>query len=98
MARDRMVTRTVKGTEYYVTMCDTLKSEVHTVNCTVNSAVKGKELDKAIKAILETPTDKVVIYTALGETEILYGMTEAEFIKQAKILPPRTKSEVEVDS
>ena len=56
------------------------------------SVVKARE--KAIKA--SVPDGKMFVsVTGQTITETLYGMSEVEFIKLAKVLPPRTAKETE---
>jgi hypothetical protein len=90
MARVSMVTRTIVTTEVEV-LCmniETLQVEPHTVT------LLGGESDdltmlKGVKSQIESETLKPVHITSSKEVETLYGMTEAEFISVAKVLPPR---------
>lgn len=92
MARERMVTRTI--TEYNVTaMCvDTLKAELsdHVVTLTGDYKDNSEMLD-AIQKVYNTDTFKVVSIKSVSIEEKLYGMPELDFIKFAKLLPPRAK-------
>lgn len=54
-----------------------------------------EKLLKKTKEVLETETLKPVHVVDKEEIETLYGMTEQEFIKHAKILPPRSLSSEE---
>ena len=90
MARQRMVTRTVM-----VTKVEVICLNVQTVETTIETyEISGtftsdKEVLKALKKEHETDTFKVVAIQELVENEVLYGMAETEFIKLAKVLPPR---------
>ena len=91
MARERMVTRTIVSVEYSVLVVDMSTLKAETINVTIPSAdtMTDKARDKAIKENI--PTGKT--FTAVMDSkkvEELYGMTEAEFMKMAKKLPPRT--------
>lgn len=95
MARERMVTRTVE-----VTVAEVMCLDVTTAEVTIQSfELSGKfasndEILKAVKKVNETETFKPVAVQKTDVNEILYGMPEIEFIKLAKVLPPRgTKAE-----
>ena len=94
MARERMVTRTV-----LVTTATAMCVEVNTCEVKINDyEISGTFSDneqalKTLKKLYETETFKVVAVQALKENEILYGMSELDFIKQAKVLPPRGSKE-----
>lgn len=96
MARERMVTRTV-----VVTKCEALCVDVTTVETTVNSYdlcgnySTVNDALKALKKAYETETFKVVVIQKMTENEVLYGMPELDFIKQAKVLDPETRKVVE---
>ena len=90
MARERMVTRTVS--EYEVT---TLCVNVKTIECGYNTVrISGTiPQDKILPYIQKHFDDEFVKSVAVVSTvsrETLYGMPEQEFIKLAKVLPPRT--------
>ena len=94
MSRERMVTRTVFSTNYNVMVVNMESKSVESITVTIPSAdtMTDKAREKAIKAMI--PEGKTFV-TITGETtsETLYGMTEAEFIRLARVLPPRTKTE-----
>lgn len=91
MARIRMVTRTVDVTVTKV-MClnmDTMQGEVCTFE--VSGLYDNSEaIIKAIKKQYETDTMKPVAVVDTEIKQVLYGMSEQDFIKLAKILPPRS--------
>lgn len=94
MARERMVTRTV-----YTTTVDVLVINIETTEVGIKSFVLGQNMVKDEKTMLnnsqkmldETGTTnwKCVAIKNIKEEEILYGMTEQDFLKYAKVLPPR---------
>lgn len=92
-----MVTRTVVVTSVEV-MClnvETASVEIKTFDVSGVFADNDTAL-KAIKKVYETDTFKCVAVQGMTENEVLYGIPEIEFIKLAKVLPPRgTKSEQE---
>ena len=94
MARERMVTRTVVTVNYTVMVVDTGSNTVENVTVSIPSgdALTDKAKDKAIKASL--PEGKLFVQVvSQTTTEVLYGMSESDFIRLAKVLPPRTQVE-----
>lgn len=95
MGRERMVTRTVS-----TTTVDVLVINIETAEVGTKSFVLGQNMVKDEKTMLnnaqkmlddETGTTfwKCVAIKNLKEEETLYGMTEQDFLKYAKVLPPR---------
>lgn len=95
MARERMVTRTVSTTTVDVLVINIETAEVYT-----KSFVLGQNMVKDEKTMLnnaqkmlddETSTSlcKCVAIKNIKEEETLYAMTEQDFLKYAKVLPPR---------
>lgn len=94
MARERMVTRTVELCEAHIMALDTTTAKVETLVCEIGGGLtEEKAILKAAKKIYETATYKLVAVQSITVKEILYGMSEIDFIKHAKVLPPRTKTE-----
>lgn len=90
MARERMVTRTVKVTAFDVMTVNLASKQVECITIEIPSvdSLTDKALTKSITECV--PADhKYVMHTEVSETEVLYGMPEADFIKIAKVLPPR---------
>lgn len=95
MARERMVTRTVS-----TTTVDVLVINIETAEVGTKSFILGQNMVKDEKTMLynaqkmlddETGTTnwKCVAIKNIKEEETLYGMTEQDFLKYAKVLPPR---------
>lgn len=95
MARERMVTRTVSTTTVDVLVINIVTAEVGT-----KSYILGQNMVKDEKTMLnnaqkmlddETGTTiwKCVAIKNIKVEETLYGMTEQDFLKYAKVLPPR---------
>ena len=95
MARERMITRTVSTTTIDVLVINIESAEVDT-----KSFVLGQNMTKDEKTMLnnaqkmlddETGTSlwKCVAIKNIKEEETLYGMTEQDFLRYAKVLPPR---------
>ena len=96
MARERMITRTVVSVNYDVMVVDMESKTVETITLSIPSGdtMTDKAREKAIKASI--PEGKMFVsITAQSVTETLYGMSEVEFIKLAKVLPPRAAKETE---
>lgn len=95
MARERMVTRTIVTTDVSVLCVNIESSEVKTITF-VLSATEVKDEKKMLSSaqylldeIEGNKTWKAVAVKDCKEQETLYGMTEQDFIKYAKVLPPR---------
>lgn len=96
MARVRMVTRTVVVTVVEVMCVDVTTAQVQINEIEVSGSYTDNEvLLKAIKKQHENDSFKCVAVQSATEKEVLYGMEEIEFIKLAKVLPPRSKTETE---
>ena len=97
MARERMVTRTVTLTKGLalcmdINTCETVVKEIELSGDLPTADV----ILKKAKKVYETDTFKVVTVRDIVEQEVLYGMPEQDFIKLAKVLPPRgTKTDIE---
>ena len=90
-----MVTRTVVVTTVEVMCLNVETAGVEINGYTISGTFTDNETAlKAVKKLHETNTYKCVAVQGMEETEILYGMSEIDFIKLAKVLPPRgTKAE-----
>lgn len=96
MARVPMVTRTIVTTKANVMCLDVQVGEPFNKEVIVPRTYKDNEtLLKKVKPMIETDTVKAVHIVDSEEIETLYGMTEQEFIKYAKVLPPRDSKEVD---
>lgn len=96
MARIKMVTRTVDITVVKV-MClnmESMQGEVCTFEVT-GLHENNDIIMKLVKKLYETDTLKPVAVVDTEIKEVLYGMTELDFIKLAKVLPPRTGNKEE---
>lgn len=92
MARTPMVTRTITATKANVMCLEVQKGEPCNISVTVPRTYKDDEtLLKVVKPLIEldNPGVKAVYVTGKDIIETLYGMTEQEFMKYAKALPPR---------
>ena len=87
MARERQVTRTINTTDFTVIVMDTATMTGETMVVSIPSAdtMTDSKLDKALRSAV--PTGKLFVSVAGKEKrEVLYAMSEAEFIKLAKVV------------
>lgn len=94
MARERMVTRTVVTTmvDVLVININTAETGTKTFVLTQNMVKDEKTMLNNAQVMLENECGemcKAVAIKNIKEEETLYGMTEQDFLKYAKVLPPR---------
>ena len=94
--RERFVTRTIVTTEYVCMTVNMETKQVEEISVSIPSAdsLSDKAKEKVIKATLP-PMNTFVQVMAEKETKQLYGMSEVDFLKYAKLMPPRTTGEFE---
>ena len=98
MARKRMVTRTVTGTEAEIQIVTISASEITTIKHTVGGEFTDNDkLLKAIKKEVETEDIKVLQILTTTKIDKCYGMLESDFIKLAKELDPETRKALETE-
>lgn len=91
MARIPMVSRTITTTKVTLLCVNVKDGESENMVVTVPRTYKDDEkLLKVIRPMYETDELKLVHVLNKETQETLYGMTEADFIKNAEVLPPRT--------
>ena len=91
MARAPMVTRTIKTTNVTLMCVDTETAEVFNKDIVLPRTFDDDNaILKAAKKQHENDTTKVVAVVHSTTEETLYGMSEADFIANARPLPPRT--------
>lgn len=90
MARVKMVTRTMEKTTAEVMTLNIDTAEVSTMTFEVIGKYTDIELLSKLKDLYETDNVKLVHIVANNLKEILMGMSEEDFAKYAKELPPRT--------
>jgi hypothetical protein len=91
MAREKMVTRTIDITEGTFMCMDVCKCEtlVRTIDINGKFVNKNDLLNRA-KELYELEDFKIVFVQSMNYKEVLMGMSEIDFIRHAKVLPPRT--------
>lgn len=96
MARVPMVTRTITTTKVTALCLNVETAEPFNKTVTLYGAFKdGRVVMREVKKLIDSGTEKAVYIADSEEIETLYGMTEQEFIENAKVLPPRVKKEQE---
>lgn len=96
MARVPMVTRTIPTTVVNVFCVNTEDRSTFEQSITLPRTYKDEvKMMKAIEKVLDGEPIKAVSITGYEVQETLYGMTEADFIKAASVLPPRTANKDE---
>lgn len=96
MARIPMVTRSFKVTKVNVLCLDVIKAEPF--NQLVVLPTTYKDTDKLMKAVRkEVDNDNVKAVHIVDTTveDVMYGMTEQEFINHARLLDPTTRKSIE---
>lgn len=94
MARERMVTRTVITTnvDVLVINIDTAETCIKSFALSQNMVKDEKTMLNNAQFMLEKECGemwKAVALKNVKEEETLYGMSELDFLKYAKVLPPR---------
>ena len=90
MARKRMITRTVMQTTAKVMTLDVTTAEVKIFTYDIGGQYTDEELLNKLQKIFQTETLKLVHIESQTCNEVLLGMDEEDFIRLAKVLPPRT--------
>lgn len=90
MARIPMVTRTIQTTKANVLCLNIVEGEPFNKEVVLPRTYKDeKSMMKVVENIINTDEVKAVHIVQSTVEETLYGMTEQEFINNAKILPSR---------
>lgn len=96
MAREKMVTRTVTQTTAEVMTIDVTTAEVRILEYTIGGTYDTNEaLLKKLQNLFQTDTFKLVNINSTKVEDLLLGMTEEDFIRYARVLPPRITKESE---
>lgn len=95
MARKRMVTRTVEQTTAQVMTLDVTTADVQVHTYDIGGKYSDEDLLKKLQKLFQTDTLKLVHIESQTCNEVLLGMDEEDFIRLAKVLPPRTTNKYE---
>lgn len=94
MARPQMVTRTFVTTKAKILAVDVPTEKTSIVELTLPRQYKNNaEVLKMAQKTCNNPDVRYVHVISTENVETLYGMSEADFIAHAEILPPRSKNE-----
>ena len=94
MAKKPMITRTIQTTEATVLCMDIQQGEPFNKDVTLPRTYKDNTaMLKAAAAIIDTDEVKAVHIVRSEVKETLYGMTGADFIANAVILPARSNKD-----
>lgn len=88
MEKERMVTRTIEVTTYSVMTLNIETAEPRVIDYKITGTVNADPL-KILKELHETDTLKLVVISEVAKETALYGMSEQEFIRISRIMPPR---------
>ena len=89
MARVEMVTRTIEWTRVEVMTLEVTTATVVNKVYTLSGNKSDADALKVVQKIYDTKEIKHVAINKIETGNTLYGMTVDEFIKVAKVLPPR---------
>lgn len=94
MARVPQVTRTIPTTIVHLLCVNTEDRSTFEQDVTLPRTYKDEQkMMKVVEKVFEGEPVKPVSILGSDVKETLYGMTEAEFIQYAQVLPPREKKE-----
>ena len=89
MARESVVTRTIETTKVTVKVANLNTSTIEDVPVTLPRTYKNDEaIMKAVSKILPAHQKALTVVTSEVKSAI-YGMTEIDFLKYAKVMPDR---------
>ena len=93
MAREPQITRTIQTTTVNLLCVNTIDGQTFHMNLTLPRTYKDdKHILKVAEKFINDENIKAVHVASAEVNKTLYGMSEAEFITVAKILPARTKT------
>ena len=100
MARkEKMVTRTFDITDVTFMGINLETKQVETMTLSVPGKIDDHDAALvAVRKVNQNPKIVPSVVTSLDSREELYGMTESEFLKHSKKLPPRAKIDEESDN
>lgn len=98
MARKPMVTRTITTTRVNVLCLNVVTAEPFNKEVTLPRTYKDdKKLLKMVQELVDNEQEKAVTIVDKEEVETLYGMTEQEFIDNARVLDPESRKELDAE-
>lgn len=98
MARERMVTRAIIGTEVTALCFFGAENTCKEVTTLLAGVYKNEDkLAKKLKSVLDDSEKTFVKVVTSTEKSTLYGMTEDDFINNAVVLDPETRRRLETE-
>lgn len=92
MAREAMITRAIVGAKVVAMVVDIDKAETLTQTFELGHySDDAKKVHKAVEKLIDDENIKLVKVLDVQKTEKLLGITEADFIKYAVELDPKTR-------
>lgn len=92
MARERMVTRAIIGTQVVALCFDATQNTCVQVETLIAGVfTKEEKLSKKLHEVLDTDTLTFVKVVSKEQVSTLYGMSEDTFITYSKVLDPVTR-------
>ena len=95
MARKRMITRTILGTEVTAITMTISDRATHEKTYTLNGRYENTDKIMKVLRTSETEDEKIVTILSSKEIEKCFGMLESDFLKYAKELDLETRKELE---
>ena len=90
----KMITRTVIKTNAECLCMNVTEGKAEIRHFEIGGHYESKEqLLKKVQKVFDTDTFKVVTVTGSVEEEVLLGMSEEDFIRNAVVMPPRPASQ-----
>lgn len=89
MARERMVTRTVKGTSVKAIACEIPAMKMEEKTFIMGADFIPAKAIEQVRKVYENANTSIVAILSMENVEQLYGMTEDSFIANATPIPPR---------
>ena len=97
MARERMVTRTVEEARVSAMVANIKNKTIDTAVYSISATIPEEKRLTFLQKHFQTDDTRIVTIVSTEIVQTLYGMPEVDFIKLAKILPPRTGKEENED-
>ena len=93
MARERMITRTIKNTHGKMVVINNENGDIHNEDFILSGELSKVDALKLLRKIHESEDESIGGVIEIEVQEVLYGMPELEFMAHAKILPERNNKE-----
>lgn len=98
MGRQKMVTRTIKLNIYNCLCMNTVLCEPFNKEISTGRGFKSeRKRDDFLREQIDTETEKFVSVVDVTVNDVLYGMPEDDFIKNAVVLPARPVKDSEFE-